>query len=50
MNTKTKVILLAAIVSSGLAAIFASGQVALAGEGSEKKNADPDIAIPLKES
>ena len=50
MNTKTKVILLAAIVSSGLAAIFASGQVALAGEGSEKKNAYPDIAIPLKEA
>jgi hypothetical protein len=49
MNNKTKMILLAAILSTGLTAIFASGQVALAGEGS-KKNADPDTAIPLKEA
>src|SRR5215218_7838671 len=42
-------ILLAAILSASLAAIFVSGQVALAGEGSEG-NADSDTAIPLKEA
>jgi hypothetical protein len=44
-----KMILLAAILSTGLAAIFASGQVALAGEASNN-NADSDTAIPLKEA
>jgi len=48
MKTKT-MILIAVILSTVLAAIYASGQVALAGEGSEK-NADSDTAIPLKEA
>jgi hypothetical protein len=41
-------ILIAVILSTGLAAIYASAQVALAGDGSE--NADSDTAIPLKEA
>jgi hypothetical protein len=48
MKNKT-MILLAAILSTGLAAIYASGQVALAGDGSED-NSDSDTAIPLKEA
>jgi hypothetical protein len=42
-------ILLAVILSAGLAAIYASGQVALAEDGSED-NSDSDTAIPLKEA
>jgi hypothetical protein len=48
MKTKT-MILIAVILSTGLAAIYASGQVALAGDGSEK-NKDSDTEIPLKEA
>jgi hypothetical protein len=48
MKTKT-MILIAVILSTALAAIYTSGQVALAGDGSEK-NADSDTAIPLKEA
>jgi hypothetical protein len=48
MKNKT-MILIAAILSTSLAAIFASAQVALAGDGSEK-NKDSDTAIPLKEA
>jgi hypothetical protein len=48
MKNRT-VILLAAILSSGLVALFASAQVASAGDGS-KENADSDTAIPLKEA
>lgn len=46
MNNKTKMILLAAILSTGLAATIVSGQVALAGESSK----NTDSAIPLKEA
>lgn len=48
LENKT-MILLAAILSTSLAAIYASGQAALAGDGS-KKNTDSDTTIPLKEA
>lgn len=48
MNNKTKIILLAAILSTGLTTIVASGQVVLAGESSKKP--DSDNIVPLKEA
>jgi hypothetical protein len=48
MKNRT-VILLAAILSTGLAAIYASTQVALAGDSS-KEDVGSDTAIPLKEA
>jgi hypothetical protein len=48
MKNKT-MILIGAILSSGLVALFASAQVASAGDSS-KENPDSDTAIPLKEA
>jgi hypothetical protein len=48
MKNKTMILLAAVILSTSLAAIFASGQAALAGDSS--KNTDSDTAIPLKEA
>ncbi|MGA6923367.1 MAG: hypothetical protein WBY22_10605, partial [Nitrososphaeraceae archaeon] len=48
MKNKT-VILMAAILSIGLVAIYVSAQAASAGDGSNK-NAGSDTAIPLKEA
>jgi hypothetical protein len=48
MKNKT-VILMAAILSTGLVAIYASAQATSAGDGSNK-NAGSDTAIPLKEA
>jgi hypothetical protein len=53
MNKKTKIFLLAAILSTTLAGIFTSVQFALAGgEGSKRSEqiADSDAVIPLKEA
>ena len=46
MQNKTKVILLAAILSTGMAVLVAGGQIAVAGQGSNRS----DDAIPLKEA
>ena len=48
MKNKT-MIFLTAVLSTGLAAIFASGQVALPGEGSNMTT-NSDTAIPFKEA
>ncbi len=57
MNNKTKIFLLAAVLSTTLAALFTSGQFALAGgESSNKNEAESQrnevsiLAIPLKEA
>ena len=49
MKNEMMMFLLSAILSTGLAAIGASGQVALAGDSS-MKNEDTAAAIPLKEA
>ncbi len=49
MKNKTMILLATIILSTGLAATYAGGQVALGVDGS-KKNADSDTAIPLKEA
>jgi hypothetical protein len=49
MKSKTMILLAAAILSTSLTLIYASGQAALAGDGS-KRNTDSDAAIPLKEA
>ena len=46
MQNKTKVILLAAILSTVTAVLVAGGQIAVAGQGSNSS----DNAIPLKEA
>ena len=50
MNKKTKVVLLAAVLSTGLAGLFMSGQFAIAGEGSKKSEIAAAESIPLKEA
>ena len=50
MNRKTKVGLLAAILSTALAVLFTSGQFAMAGEGSKKKVEASETVVPLKEA
>ncbi|MGI0037203.1 MAG: hypothetical protein ACRD99_02445 [Nitrososphaera sp.] len=50
MNKKTKVVLLATILSTALASLFMSGQFAVAGEGSNEKKIEATESIPLKEA
>lgn len=50
MNNKTKVVLLATIMSTALAGLFMSGQFAVAGEGSKENKIAATESIPLKEA
>lgn len=50
MNKKTKVFLLATILSTALAGLFMSGQFAVAGEDPKKNDIAATESIPLKEA